>query len=134
MPRIDARIAASAIEAVRQRALQRGVAVTVAVADAGGHLLALTRMDGALLVTTEVAQVKARTAVAFGAATANLPWNQPVAGPIADAVSFPVCLLPGGVPVRLAGELAGAVGVSGSTGEIDHELAEAGRASAEALP
>ena len=46
---------------------------TIAVVDAGGHLIALERMDGALLAGLESAQVKARTSLFFGAATRFLP-------------------------------------------------------------
>ena len=62
---------ASEIIARAQREAQKiGVAMSFAVVDLGGHLVALSRMDGASFLTAEIAAGKAYTAVAFG-----VPWS-----------------------------------------------------------
>lgn len=56
-----------AIEAGRAKAAQLGIAFTIAIVDAGTHLVALSRQDGAALASVESSQAKARTSVLFGA-------------------------------------------------------------------
>lgn len=111
---------------IRSQAALEGHRLSIAVVDGGGHLIGFLRMDGALLASVEVSQVKARTAVLFGTATKNLPSHAPIAGPMADAVSFPIALLPGGVPIQVNGQLLGGIGVGGGTGEQDDAAAHIG--------
>lgn len=118
-------MAAELVRAARLAALADGAAVTIAVCDAGGHLVALSRLDGALLASLEVAQVKARTAVFFGTETRNLPFDKPFTPALLGGVSYPVAFLPGGVPLGADGRIAGAVGVGGGSGEQDHAYAVA---------
>lgn len=109
-----------------------GVAVCVAVADRGGHLLTFARMDGAPVMSATIAQDKAYTVAAF----AGLPTHQwydmikddpPVLTGIVKTDRLIV--FGGGVPVMADGKLAGAVGVSGGSAEQDRAVAEAGAAS-----
>ncbi|MET3119846.1 glc operon protein GlcG [Undibacterium sp. GrIS 1.8] len=118
--------AISVIEIIRQVALGDGIAVTIAICDGGGHLLALSRMDGALLASIDVAQVKAKTAVFFGTETRNLPFDKPFTPALLGAASYPIAFLPGGIPIRVEGKIIGAIGVGGSTAELDHAYAEIG--------
>ncbi len=117
---------AQILEAIRLHAVSKGDRLSIAVVDGGGHLSGFLRMDGALLASVEVSQVKARTAVYFGTATKNLPGHSPIAGVMADAVSFPIALLPGGVPIQLNGTIVGGIGVGGGTGEQDEMAVRAG--------
>ena len=109
-----------------------GVAVCVAVADRGGHLLAFARMDGAPVMSATIAADKAYTVAAF----AGLPTHQwydmikddpPVLTGIVKTDRLIV--FGGGVPVIADSMLAGAVGVSGGSAEQDRAVAEAGAAS-----
>ncbi|HEY9638999.1 MAG TPA: heme-binding protein [Coleofasciculaceae cyanobacterium] len=126
MEKLTAEQVTQIIEIIRQQAEMENCRFSIAVADAAGHLAGFLRMDGALLASVEVSQVKARTAVLFGTATKNLPWNTPLAGPMADGVSFPIALLPGGIPIYVNGQLIGGIGVGGATGEQDDAAAQAG--------
>ncbi len=101
----------------------------IAVVDAGANLKAFLRMDGAWLGSIDVAMKKARTARLFDMPTGDIGGLSQPGGPLygiehsnGGLISFP-----GGVPVRASdGSVIGAVGVSGSTVELDHEVAVAG--------
>src|SRR5947209_16955012 len=70
--------AEKAIEAGKAAAERLGIAFVVSIVDAGAHLVAFSRMDGAALAAVEVSQAKARTAVYFGQPTGALaPAVQP---------------------------------------------------------
>ena len=101
----------------RAEAEGRGLAVTIAVVDAGGVLLALERLDGARLHTPEAATLKARTAAVVRTPTADL--QKAVAGDPA-LLAFPGRLpLAGGMPLTHGGEVVGGVGSSGGEPEDD---------------
>lgn len=114
------------LEIIRSQADLKGYHFSIAVVDGGGHLSGFLKMDGALLASVEVSFVKARTAVMFGTATKNLPSHSPIAGPMAYSVSFPIALLPGGIPIFVDGQIIGGIGVGGGTGEQDDEIAQLG--------
>src|ERR1700731_2257500 len=61
-----------AIEAGRVKAARLGIAFTIAIVDAGTHLVDLSRQDGAALASVESSQAKARTSALFGAPTKDL--------------------------------------------------------------
>lgn len=111
------------IQQVRQASVAANAPVAVSIVDQGGNLLAFLRLDGALLASIEVSQVKARTALYFGTDTKNLPFDKPFTPALLGAVSYPLAFVPGGVPLRRAGILVGAIGVGGGTGEQDHAFA-----------
>lgn len=104
-------IAGSALNAARAV----GVRATVAVVDAGGHLMALRRDDGAGFIGVEIARMKAWTAAASGMTTAR--WNElasaPAVAPIVAADG--VMAVAGGRPLWSGDVLIGAVGVSGGS-------------------
>lgn len=104
-----------------------GVAVVVSVVDPAGLPVAFTRMDGSPMLSLDVAADKAWTAASFGETTlwwSELLASEPGLAPLgANNRLMPV---PGGVPLVVGGEMIGAVGVSGATGEQDHRIAEAG--------
>jgi uncharacterized protein GlcG (DUF336 family) len=92
---------------------------TIAVVDSSGTLLLLRRQDAAAAVTADVAALKAKSAVRTGAPT------QALATMAQDPPTHDLLLLlqltddPGGLPVRINGRLAGAIGVSGGTADQD---------------
>ena len=124
--RFDLAAAKRIAERAEARSVELGVPVVIAAADAGGNLMLLHRVEGALLASTEVAINKAWSAVAFQAPTATLGPLATEDGPfpgLADTNSGRVVLFGGGVPVYVDGELAGAIGISGGTAEQDVDIA-----------
>jgi glc operon protein GlcG len=113
------------ISQAQGKATQLGVKVTVAVVDAGGNLVALSRMDGAGIMTPEIARAKAYTAIAFKSHSKDMAErmkDRPAAGlGLTQASGNRVVLLPGGVLVKKGEEIIGAVGVSGASSDQDHE-------------
>lgn len=116
------------IDAARERELKP---MTVVVLDNGGHPIALEREDGAGIARFEIARGKAWAALgvgmasgAFGAANKDRPA---FLGSVSDATGGRAVPVAGGVPVLdEAGEIIGAVGVSGDTSEADEAVAVAG--------
>lgn len=112
-------------EAASQEAVKNGWAMVIAIADDGGHLIYLERMDGGLLGSIEVAIGKARSAIQFKrptkifedalAAGRNVILKLPGAIPIE-----------GGIPFAADGRFLGAIGVSGGAPNQDGKVAEAG--------
>jgi uncharacterized protein GlcG (DUF336 family) len=121
--------AEKAIEAGKSKAAQLGIAFTITIVDAGVHLVAVSRMDGAALASVESSQAKARTSVFFASATSDLaPAVQPGAPMFGIETGFrdPVAFVGGGVPVTdVEGRVIGAIGVGGGYPNQDHEVAEA---------
>ena len=126
--------ATAAIEAATAKARELGVAVSVAVVDAGGNLVAFLRMDGAEIAGPVLAVDKAYTAVANRIATAELAEQAAPGGPLFGLHSCGggrFVIFGGGIPVRAGDAVVGAVGVSGAEVGEDVRCAEAGRAAAE---
>lgn len=120
------------IAAAEAKATEIGVPMCVAVCDVGGNLKGFSRMDGAALLSTQVAQDKAYTAVGFGMPTHG--WHDFISGdaPLeAGAVGGidRLVIFGGGYPIQLDGAIVGAVGVSGGHYSQDQEVAEAGLAA-----
>jgi glc operon protein GlcG len=126
-----ARLVQAAAEA---KAAEKGWNMNIAVVDDGGHLLSFTRMDGARPASVATAITKATTAATFRQPTGPLPpgaTNPDVLLNLslqnAAAVSGgKITTLYGGVPIVVDGQVIGAVGVGGGTGEQDSEVARAG--------
>lgn len=118
-----------ALDAALAHASSIGVEVCVAVADRSGNLLGFARMDAAPLLSVGLAQDKAYTVSAFNGLPTH-DWFDLVQGDPAVLHGIVktdrLIVFGGGVPVRVAGELVGAVGVSGGSAEQDREIAEAG--------
>lgn len=118
-----------AIEAGKASAARLGIAFTITIVDAGAHLIAVARMDGAALAGVEASQAKARTSVLFAQPTRNLaPAVQPGAPMFGIGAGFrdTLAFVGGGVPLTDAdGRLIGAIGVGGGSPDHDHEVAEA---------
>ncbi len=100
-------------------------AVSIAVLDDGGHLIAFDRMDGALWSTIEASQGKARTALMTGQPSRNV--GDRIASGAVQMLTIPgVAPMPGGLPIWSDGSLVGAIGVGGSLPDQDEACARAG--------
>ncbi len=99
--------------------------IVVAIVDAGGHLVYFERMDGIATGTVEVAIRKARSAAAFEVPSKN--FEDQIAAGLTGLVALPG-LMPfeGAVPIRVEGQVIGAIAVSGVTKEADGSIAQAG--------
>lgn len=130
---LTAEIARRMIAAAETRATALGVPVNVAVLDAGAHLKAFSRMDGAVLGSIDVAIKKAATAVLFQT-TSEAVWEYCKPDGLAHALEHTnggLAPFPGGLPIRGAsGEVVGAIGVSGGSVPQDLEIAETGARAA----
>jgi uncharacterized protein GlcG (DUF336 family) len=121
----EARKALSAAEAVAAKA---GVAVTCAVVDSRGDLVALHRMDKARFITTDIARGKALAAAVFGQPSgsldriANSPWFQN----LNSAAQGRLYASQGGLPIVRNNQTYGAVACSGASGQQDEDSARAG--------
>ncbi|MFF2628891.1 heme-binding protein [Kitasatospora griseola] len=116
------------VAAARAAAEAAGVAVSVTVLDAGGHLLAFRRDDRAVLISGETSTRKAYTALQLNAPTADLVELVKPDGPfhsLPTALDRPLLFIAGGLPVHRDGRPVGAVGVGGGAPEQDHAFAAA---------
>lgn len=102
-----------------------GVALSVAIVDAGGHLKVFGRLDNAPLLTVDMATNKAWTASAFGQPTHA--WNQWISDPqLAPVVQTPrLVAVGGGYPIIFNGQVIGGIGISGGSYIEDRNIAEA---------
>ena len=111
------------LTAARDAAEQEGVPMSFAVMDPGGHLLALTRMDGAPWITADVAQGKAWTSAAYGVPSAAQKEKMAAMPVFATAITTMThgrfTPQTGAVPVYLDGVLVAGLGASGGTGDQD---------------
>lgn len=116
------------VDAASRHAIDHGWMVTISVADDGGHLLALRRLDGAAPITATISSGKARTA-ALGRRESRL-YEESINDGRYAYLSVPLpAMLEGGVPIVVDGEVAGAVGVSGVKASQDVEIGRAGIAA-----
>lgn len=117
------------LAAASDEARRNGWAVSIAVVDDGGHLLAFARLDGAPPVSAQIAPAKARTA-ALGRRESKV-YEDIVNGGRTAFLSAPGIdgLLEGGVPALVDGHCVGAVGVSGVRSSEDAQIARAGIAA-----
>lgn len=122
----------AAVDAAVRQAEMLGIRINVAVADSGGNLAAFLRMPGAFLHSIEIAIDKAYTAAGFGFPTSA--WSGALEG-LSKAARDGLPRRPrlvafgGGLPLRVEGELLGAIGVSGGSEEQDEQCARAGLAA-----
>lgn len=116
------------IDAASQYASERNWQVTIAVVDDGGHVLGLSRLDGAPPATAVIAPGKARTA-ALGRKESG-EYEASVNNGRYAYLSVPIpVMLEGGVPIRVDGQVVGAIGVSGVQSHQDVEIGKAGLAA-----
>jgi len=122
------------ISAAESKAQQIGQPMNIAVVDAGGNLVSHVRMDGAWIGSIDISINKAFTSRAFDISTKDLaepsqPGGQFYGIHVSNAGR--IRIFAGGIPLSSGegGEVVGAIGVSGGTGEQDQEVAEAGAAA-----
>jgi uncharacterized protein GlcG (DUF336 family) len=121
------------LAAAKKKAAELETRMDIAVVDAGGNLKAFVRMDGAWLGSIDISIRKARTARWFDMNTGEIGKLSQPGGPLfgIEHSNGGLITFPGGIPLKDSkGNVAGAIGVSGSTVENDHTVAAAG---AEAL-
>ena len=123
---ISAELAQKMVDAALAKANAIGVAENVAILDDGGNLKAFSRMDGAPILSIEIAQNKAYTAL-FGLPTQDF-FNF-IQGEPSLLAGIPqvrrMAAYGGGFPIKVDGAIVGAIGVSGSTMQNDIDCAEA---------
>lgn len=115
----------------RATAIDQGALVSVAVVDAGGHLVCFERMDGAEIAGPVLARDKAYTAVAHRIATAELTHLVAPGGELAGMHSADggrYITFAGGLPLWDGDRVVGGIGVSGGTADQDAAAAAAGAA------
>ena len=116
------------LQAAVKKAQEIGTTMDIAIVDSGANLKAFLRMDNAWLGSIDIAIKKAKTARFFDMPTGEIGKLSQPGGSLYNIehsndglISFP-----GGLPLVMSGEVIGAIGVSGSTVENDHAVAEAG--------
>ena len=125
---ISRELARVGIDRAIAESIAMGCLTCIAVLDSAGHLVSFDRMDGAPFQSTQLAQDKAFSVAGNGLAThqfwemvADDPWLVHNVGQVEGLV-----VLGGGVPLRVDGQLVGAVGVSGKSNMAeDRAIAEA---------
>jgi len=116
------------VETAMKKATEIDTLMNIAVVDAGGNLKAFARMDGAWLGSIDISVRKARTARFFDMNSGDVGALSQPGGPLynIEVSNGGLITFPGGIPVRLNGEIVGGIGVSGSSVENDHTVADAG--------
>ena len=124
---ITTRQAKTLVAAAENKATEIGVPVSIVMLDAGGHLKAFSRMDGAFLASIDVAMRKAKTAVLLETSSENV-WDFCKPGGPAEGVQLTnggMVTFGGGIPLKAAdGQMLGAIGISGGTVPQDQEIAK----------
>lgn len=127
--------AASIVDEALAEARRRSYApICVAVLDAGAHLVAMKREDGASLMRPQIAMAKATGALGMGYGSRELARRAHASPTFYNALfaisGGAMAPSPGGVLIRdAAGAVIGAVGISGDTGDADEACALAGIAA-----
>ncbi len=121
--------AQAAVAAAIARAEELDTRMCIAVVDSGASLKAFARMNDAWVGSIDIAIKKAKTACFFGMPTGQIGSLSQPGGPLfgIEHSNEGLITFPGGLPiVNREGILIGAIGVSGSSVENDHAVAEAG--------
>ncbi len=117
------------ISVAKAKSIELDTKMNIAVVDAGANLVAFGRMDGAWLGSLDISIKKAKTARYFDMNTGVIGELSQPGGPLfnIEHSNDGLITFPGGVPLKnTSGEIIGAIGVSGSSVENDHAVAEAG--------
>jgi uncharacterized protein GlcG (DUF336 family) len=111
--------------AAEKEAAANKLTMVIAILDDGGNLMYLERMDDTQIGSVEVAQQKARSAVAFKRPTKA--FEDAVAGGRTAILKLPGAMpVEGGLPLLVDGKIIGAIGCSGGTSQQDGVVAKAG--------
>jgi uncharacterized protein GlcG (DUF336 family) len=115
------------VHAAEKKASEIGVPECIAVVDAGGDLLAFSRMDGARPGSIEIAITKARSA-----ARRLRPTADEAGGDVAQAIRLALASrlnvtgIGGGLPILIDGQVVGGIGASSGTSDQDTQIVQAG--------
>jgi len=124
---ISLELAKKMLEAAEKKAKEIGVPMIIAIADESGHLKCLSCMDGAALMSIQIAQDKAYTAIAFGIPTHE--WYPLIKDEPSLMMGIThtsrLIIFGGGYPIKLGDMIIGGIGVSGGAPAQDMECAEA---------
>lgn len=123
------------IAAAEEHASTMGHPFVIAIVDESGILKAFSRMDGAALLSVQIAQDKAYTAAGFGLSTDA--WHDFIKDDPPLAAGAPagidrLVVFGGGYPIHIDGKIVGGVGVSGGHYSQDMEVAQAALRALEA--
>jgi uncharacterized protein GlcG (DUF336 family) len=124
---LSAEAAKKLIAAAEQKSAEIKRNMVIAICDESGNLKAFSRMDGAPLLSVQIAQDKAWTSISFGVATHQ--WfdfikNDP---PLLHGIVHTprLVVFGGGYPIKIDGQVVGGIGVSGGHWSEDMQVAEA---------
>jgi uncharacterized protein GlcG (DUF336 family) len=121
--------ASKAVAAAQAKAIEIGTKMDICIVDAGANLKAFVRMDDAWLGSIDISIKKAKTARFFNFPTGEIGKLSQPGGSLynIEHSNGGLITFPGGLTIKnKAGEIIGAIGVSGSSVEDDHTVAEAG--------
>ena len=120
------------LQAAKESAQQRNAPSAIAVVDPAGDLLAFERMDSVRPASADLAIGKARTAARLQRPTAEIEDN--INHGRTAFVAANIAALRGGMPIRVAGEVVGAVGIAGLSKDTDVDIANTAAAALGPLP
>ena len=129
---LDQAGAQTVLQSARQSAQQRNAPSAIAVVDRAGDLLAFQRMDGVRPASADLAIEKARTAARLQRPTAEI--EESINQGRTAFVTADIMALRGGMPIRVNGEVVGAVGVAGLSKETDTGIATTAAAAPSSSP
>ena len=121
--------AEKAIAVAKLKAIELNTLMNISIVDSGANLVAFVRMDCAWLGSADISLKKAKTARFFDMPTGEIGKLSQPGKPLfgIEHSNKGLITFPGGIPIKNNnGEVIGAIGVSGSTVENDHAVAEAG--------
>src|SRR3954451_1317765 len=121
--------AGAVLDAAQAEARARGARVVLAVVDPWGEVVALRRTEGAQAASSRVAVDKARTAAIFVRPSREME-QQVTDGRLGALALHGASALTGGIPLKVGGEVVGAIGTSGETPDEDEAISIAGAAVA----
>ncbi len=133
---ITLQLAKQLMEIIEKRAEAVGLKAVIALCNAHGNPIAVHCMDDAFLVSYDVATKKAYTSVAVKMSTMEL---SKIAQPgqtfygVDKLDGGKIIIFGGGIPLKVDGKIVGGLGISGGTGEQDHDLAVFGEAAFQEL-
>jgi uncharacterized protein GlcG (DUF336 family) len=125
---IDNAGAEAVIAAAEKHAYENGYRVVIAVVDPSGELVQMRRTEGAQIASSRVALDKARTAAIFIRPSREME-EQVTGGRLGALALHGASCLTGGIPLKVDGEVVGAIGTSGETPDEDESVSLAGAAA-----
>ena len=117
------------VQAAITEANRIGIRLSVSVCDAGGHLLAFNRMEGAIFISAVAAQGKAFGAVGFGRDSSAIPADSQVIQAIMATQGGKIIPAQGALVIVKGGETVGAIGGSVGTAQQDEDCVRVGLAA-----